>query len=141
VLLLVRVRLDVQVFAAHGTKPGAVGTAEDLRRQRQRERIARPRGEVEHVVADVRRAELLVGVVARRVVLARTDATLDDRVGEATLAGAVKPTDEVELENGACRGTCRTKLRLNVLGNREVALTAEFERRERDLLFVLVLLA
>src|SRR5918992_1182050 len=40
-LLLVLVGLDVQILAAHRTEPGAVGTAEDLLGQRERERVTR----------------------------------------------------------------------------------------------------
>ena len=36
------VRLDVQVFAAHGAEPLAVGPAEDLLGQREGNRVARP---------------------------------------------------------------------------------------------------
>jgi hypothetical protein len=39
VLLLVRVRLVVEVFSADGTQACAVGTAEDLVRESQRERV------------------------------------------------------------------------------------------------------
>ena len=46
--LLVRVRLVVQVLAALGAEAGAVGAAEDLVRQRERDRVARPLRDVEH---------------------------------------------------------------------------------------------
>ena len=49
-LLLVRVRLVVQVLAADRAEAGAVRVVEDLLRQVERERVARPAGEVELVV-------------------------------------------------------------------------------------------
>src|SRR4051812_19615989 len=70
ILLAVRVRLHVQILAALRAEAGAVGPAEDLRRQREQERVAGPGREVEPVVDEVRRRQL-VGVGARRLVLAQ----------------------------------------------------------------------
>src|SRR4051794_35180302 len=66
VLLLVRVRLVVQVLSADAAETGALGHAEDLLRQRERDRVPRPGGEVEHVPVHVLRPHL---VVLRRLVL------------------------------------------------------------------------
>ena len=64
--LVVRVRLLVQILAAHRAQAGAVGAVQDLLRQLERERVARPGREVERVVRDVRRLELLVAARVRR---------------------------------------------------------------------------
>ena len=107
VVLLVLVRLLVQVLAAHRAEARAVGVVEDLGRQVEDERVARPAGEVELVVRDVLRAQFLVRVGARRVVLTGGDAVVDRRVAEAALARAVQPADERQLEEragGSLRG-------------------------------------
>ena len=54
-LVGVLVRLGVEVLAADGTETGAVGPAEDLVGQRERDRVVRPGGEVELVVGEVLR--------------------------------------------------------------------------------------
>ena len=64
--LAVVVRLVVQVLAADRAEAGAVGLAEDLVRQLERDRVARPGREVELVVLEVDRAQLLVVARARR---------------------------------------------------------------------------
>ena len=61
------VRLVVQVLAADRAETGAVGAAEDLVRQLERERVARPGGEVELVVLDVGRPQLFVLGIVRVV--------------------------------------------------------------------------
>jgi hypothetical protein len=65
------VRRAVQVLAAHGAEAGAVLAADDLRRQGQRERVARPGAHVEVALVEVGRAELLAA--ARLVDLAGVD--------------------------------------------------------------------
>src|SRR5438105_1716569 len=50
--LVVRVRLHVQILAALRAEARAVGSAEDLVRQRERNRVARPGREVDGLVAD-----------------------------------------------------------------------------------------
>src|SRR5207245_5439304 len=91
--LLVLVRLDVQILAADGAEPGAVGAAQDLVRQRERDRVAGPRREVERLVADVGRAQLLVPGL-RRVVLAPLDRELEHRIREAAEPTPVQPDSE-----------------------------------------------
>src|SRR4051812_16647725 len=59
-LLVVDVRLDVEVAPALRAQPRAVGLVENLLRQRQHEAVARPRREVEALVGEVRRLQLLV---------------------------------------------------------------------------------
>jgi len=56
------VRLLVQILAAHRAQARAIGAVQDLLRQLERERVARPRREIEGIVRDVRRLKLLVAV-------------------------------------------------------------------------------
>src|SRR5437660_11920711 len=53
------VACQIEVLAAHAAKPSAVGPAQQLRRERQRERVTRPRMYVELVARDVRGAQLV----------------------------------------------------------------------------------
>ena len=93
--LVVRVRLVVQILAADRAEAGAVGRVEDLVGQREGERVARPGGEVERVVGDVGRAQLLVVAGIRRLVLARVDRTARATVSrEAAEARPVQPRAE-----------------------------------------------
>src|SRR5437764_14344051 len=71
-LVLVDVRIDVQVAPADGAEARAVGTAEDLVRELEDERVSRPVGEIELILREIRRPEL-VGVGTRRLVLTRCD--------------------------------------------------------------------
>ena len=48
---------------------------------------------------------------------------------------------EAQLEDGAALGTADDELGLHFLGHGQIALTAERDRLERDLLLVAVLLA
>ena len=97
------VRLGIEVLAADGTEPCAVGTTEDLVGQRERDRVACPRGEVEPVVLEVLRP-LVVALGLRRLVLAQTELQRELGVFEAAEARAVQRDVERELEDGAARG-------------------------------------
>ena len=68
-LLHVLVRLGVEVLAADRAEPGAVGAAEDLIGQRERDCVASPGGEVQPVVLEVLRP-LVFALGLRRLVLA-----------------------------------------------------------------------
>src|SRR5437667_11176921 len=103
-VVVMPVRLDVQVAAAHGTEAGAVGAAEDLVRERERDRVARPGREVETVGLEVWRPQLLGLAGIRRLVLAGGDRDVEDGVGEAPIAGAVEPSVEAQLEDGSGAG-------------------------------------
>src|SRR4051794_27970397 len=74
---VVLVRLEVEVAAADRAEPRAVGAAEDLLRQGEDERVARPRAEVEALVREVRGLQLLVALGVRRLVLREVE-VLDD---------------------------------------------------------------
>src|SRR5262249_16938221 len=80
---LVGVRLAVQIASADGAEPGAVRAAEDLVGQREDEPVAGPRGEVEPVLGHVRSRQLLDPARALRLVLAKSEILLEDRVAEA----------------------------------------------------------
>src|SRR5215210_275422 len=139
--VVVRMPLDVQVLAADGTEARAVGAAEDLRRQSEHERVARPGGEVKPVVVEVRRPQLVRTAGARRLILARRDLLLDDGLLQATKTGTVEPPDEAQLEDGAGARAGDGDLRRDLVGNREVALPGEPNRLELDLLLAPMLLA
>ena len=83
IALEVLVRLDVQVLAAHRAETGAVRTAEDLVRELERDRVTRPGAELEPVVRDVLRVELVRGRRVWIVELARGHLALDLRESEA----------------------------------------------------------
>ena len=97
------VRLAVEVLAADGAEPGAVRLAEDLVGQREHHRVAPPPREIELVVCDVGRLELLVSVRILGLILASVDGLVERRVLEAAVAGAVKLRGETEAEDGAVR--------------------------------------
>ena len=137
--LAVLVRLVVQVLAADPAEAGAVGLAEDLVRQLERDGVARPRREVELVVVDVDRAQLLVVAGLVRLVLARRDGHVEHGVLEAAEARAVQPRVEAQLEDGPGRGARDRQLGRHRARHRQVALAAELERLELDLLLAAVL--
>src|SRR5688500_22568 len=63
-LLVVLVRLEVEIAAADGAQSGALVATEDLLGQCEREGVARPGGEIDLIIVDVRRAQLFVGLRA-----------------------------------------------------------------------------
>src|SRR5262249_22646879 len=139
-LVLVRVRLLVQVLATGRAEAGAVGAAEDLVRQRERDRVTRPAGQVEAVVDEGRRPQLVRPVRIRRLVLARRDRQLEDRVAEAAVTRPVQAGGEAELEDGAGARLGERELSRNRAGHRQVALAAKLERLQLQLDLVAVLL-
>ena len=72
-----------------GQRPAQSEPAEDLLRQPEHDRVASPGGEVELLVVEVRARKLLV-VRVGRLVLARRDRHVQDRVLEAAEAGPVQ---------------------------------------------------
>ena len=66
---------------------------------------------------------------------------VDDGVGEAPVAGAVQPRLEAQLEDGAALGPADDELGLHLLRDGQVALAAELDRLEGDLLLVSMLFA
>ncbi len=79
-LALVRVlRVEVEVLAALGAEAGAVGSADELRRQGQRERVVGPLGDVDDLVGvDVRAVQLLFLVPGWSTSRASTLKLVDD---------------------------------------------------------------
>lgn len=127
------VRLAVEIAAAHGAETGAIGPAEDLVGQLERDRVARPGGEVEAVVLDVRRRQLVRLARARGLVLAALNVHRKSRVAQAAEAGAEEPHVELELEHEARPGLRQRQARLGVFRHRHVTLASELERLELDL--------
>src|SRR5919204_1584531 len=138
--LVVRVRFAIQVLPAHRAQPGAIRPAEDLVRDRKAESVARPRGEIELVVHDVLRLQLLGLTGTGLLVLARLDRQLNHRLVETPEAGAVEPRREAQLEDGT-RARFRDHERGgNLLRHGDVALARELERFQVELDLVAVLL-
>jgi hypothetical protein len=135
-----RVWFAVQVAAAHGAEAGAVRTAEDLVRQGQDQRVPRPGGHVEPTVDEVWRGQL-VGVGARRLVLTEGEGLLEHSVAETPHARPVQANRQPELEHPPGRRARDSQLGRNLLGNRDVALAAELDRRDRNVDRLPVLLA
>jgi hypothetical protein len=132
--LVVLVRLPVQVAPADRAETGALGPAQDLLREREDERVARPCRQVEHVVREVRRPQLLRIAGTRRLVLPSLDRHVECSVCETPHAGPMEPYREVQPEDRAGARTGYGKLRLDVVRNGKVTLPAEFERGKLDLL-------
>jgi hypothetical protein len=65
-------RLRVEVLAADRAETGTVGTAEDLVRQRERDGIVRPGGQVEAIVVEVL-GSLVVALGLRRLVFTQPE--------------------------------------------------------------------
>ena len=124
-----------------GTEACAVGAAEDLLRQRQGDRVARPAVDVELVVGEVRRPQLVAAFGIRRLVLARVDVEVDDGVRETAVARPVQPRVEMELEDRAGGRASDDELRRNGVRNGQIALAAVFEGAELELDLVAKLLA
>src|SRR4030095_451368 len=93
------------------------------------------------VVRDVRRAQLIRLAGARRLVLTHMDREIEDSILEAAIARSVQPNGETQLERRTARPAVDDELGADVFGHRQIALPTQLEWRERDLLFVPVLLA
>jgi len=126
------VRLVVQVLAADRAEARTVGAAEDLLRQRERDRIPRPRPDLELLVDDVLRAEALVRVPGGIVELADGDGNFQLRMTEAAHAGTGHANVEPKAEDRRPRGLGDLELRRHRVGARLVALPAEAKRLELD---------
>ena len=135
------VRLDVEVFAADGTEACAIGTAEDLLRQREGDRVACPPVDVELVVDEVRRPQLVTSFGIRRLVLPGVDVEIDDGVRETAVARPVQARVEMELEDRAGARARDDELGRNGVRDGQIALTAIFESTQLELDLVAKLLA
>src|SRR5918995_3172048 len=117
--------LVVEVRAAQRAQPAAVFAAQDLHRQRQHERVARPGAEVEHALAQVGRAEGLSP--ARLIDLARVHVHHVARVLEAAHARAGQLRVETQAQRVAGRRVVDVQQRLDELARQLIALPAEVE--------------
>src|SRR3954469_3442880 len=134
-------RLLVQILAADRAEARAVGRVEDLAGKRQRERVARPRGEIDGFVDDIGRDELLVARGVRGVVLARVDRLVDRRVRETPEARAVQARAKRKLVDVPGRRLGDRELRGHAVRHGQVLLPAQHERLELYLDGVAELLA
>src|SRR5438034_5168412 len=134
------VRVLVQVLPAHRAQPGAVVAAEDLVRERKGNRVPGPRRQVEVVIRQVGRSELLFALGVVRLVLARGDRHLQHRIAEAAVAGTVQAGRETEVQDRAGARLRDRELGGHLVGHGEIALAAELERLELELDLVAILL-
>jgi hypothetical protein len=130
--LLVLVRLDVQILAADGAEPLAVGRVEDLVGKRERDRVARPGRQLDLVVDDVLAAQLGASGRVGVVVLARVDTHVDHRVLEAAHARPVQSDGEAQPEHEPARRLRDRQLGRRRLRHGQVALAAQVEGLELD---------
>ena len=124
--------LDVQVLAAHGAQPGAVRPAEDLIRQLESDRVARPGAQMELVVDHVVRAELVRCRCVRVVELTRDDVSLDLREPEAPHARAAQVHAKPEVEQRRAGRVRDLDVDGDTWRRRLVALAAEHEGLDLD---------
>jgi hypothetical protein len=128
----VLVRLEIQVLPADRTEPGAIGLAQDLFGQLERDRISCPGAQIEAVVDHVVRSPLVPRPGLWIVELTEGDAKLDLRVSETTHARTGEPDDEREPEDRPARDLRSFELDGNRMRNRLVPLATEQERFEVD---------
>ena len=128
----VLVRLYVQILAAVRAEACAVGAAQDLLRQRERDRISRPRADLELLVDDVLRAEALVWMPGRIVELAGGDGELQLSMTEAAHAGTGHAHVEPKGEHRGSRGLGDLELGRHRGRAGLVPLPAEAKRLDLD---------
>ncbi len=120
-------------FAAHcGQSPAQSGAAEHLHGHAQRERVARPRGEIEDLILDVGAGELLPA--PRSVDLARVDLDRRRRRREAAHARSRERRGEAQSQRVPVADHPRDfELHRDARRLGGVVLAAELERLDRDL--------
>jgi hypothetical protein len=128
----VLVRLEVQVLPADRTEPGAVGLAENLLGQLERDRVSCPGAEIEVVVDYVVGSPLVSGPGLGIVELTYGEAKLDFRVSETAHARSGERHDEREPEDRPPRDLGGLELDGNGMRHWLVALATEHERIEID---------
>src|SRR4029079_2085205 len=101
---------------------------ENLVRQLERDRVARPGREVELVVLEVDRAQLLVVSGASGLFLARGDGYVEHGILEAAEAWAVEAGVEAQLEDRAGGGAGDGQLGRHSARHRQGGAAAELER-------------
>ena len=131
----------IQVRTAPRAQPGAVDAAEDLVGKIKNEAVPSPGGEVELVVLDVRRPELVGVPGIRGVVFAGLYRQLESGVRETPHAGTHEPGSERELEQSPGREPRDGDVHCRRLGQGNVALAGQLEWLELDLEEVAKLLA
>src|SRR5688500_15960676 len=134
------VRFDVQVLPAGRAEPRAVGPAENLVGDGERELVARPGADVELALHDVLRLQLGVSRPVDRLVLLRLDLDVEARGCEAANARPVETRPEAEPEDVAGRRPLDDELGGRDARGRLVQLAPEAQRLERQLERLTVLL-
>jgi DNA-binding transcriptional LysR family regulator len=128
----VLVRLDVQVLATVRAEPGAIVAAQDLLRHGERDNVARPVADLQLVVGDVVRAEIVGGRRVGVMELARTRVDLELREPEAAHARPDEVCVQPEVEHGRARGPRDLHVDGDGLGVELIALAPEEERLRLD---------
>ena len=131
----------VQVGTAARAEPGAVVATEDLVGKIKDEAVPSPGGEVELVILDIRRHELVGVARIRGVVLPCLNRQLESGIGETPHAGTHQPGPERELEESPGREPRDGDLHLRCLRQGDVALAGQLQRLELDFAAVAKLLA
>ena len=124
--------LVVQVLAADRAEAGAVGTAEDLLRNLERDGIAHPRSDTKLTLDHVVGAEIVTGSRVRVVELTGEDVRIDSRRPEAAHAGADEACPYAEVDHRRGAGLGHLELGHDACGVRLVPLTPEKERLQLD---------
>lgn len=126
------VRLHVQVFPTHGAETGALGRAEDLLRQRESDRVAHPRADIEGVVRDVVGAKAVGRIRTAVVELAGRDVGVDLCMPETAHARPGEARAKAQVEDRRARRLRDRDRDRNGGGEDLVALAGEDERLELD---------
>ncbi len=131
----------IQIRTAPRAQPGAVDATEDLVGKVKDEAVASPGGEIELVILDVRRPELVGVPRIRGVVFAGLHRQLESGIRETPHAGTHKPGSERELEEPPGREPRDGDVHRRRFWQGDVALAGQLERLELDLEKVAKLLA
>jgi DNA-binding transcriptional LysR family regulator len=131
------VRLDVQILAAHRAETGTVRTAEDLVRELERDRVARPGAQEEPVVRHVVRMELVRSGRVGIVELARDHLALDLGEAQAAHASAAQVHAKPQVEERRAGRLRDLEFHRDRRGRGLVALPAEHEGLDLDVVRLL----
>src|SRR5439155_20998494 len=96
--------------------------------------------EVERLLWEVGRPQLVAAFRIRCLVFASVDGNLDNRVRQAAVTGAVQARCKPQPKDRARARARDDELRRHGVGHRQVSLAAVLERRELELYLVPVLL-
>lgn len=128
----VLVGLDVQVFPADRAQAGAVGAAENLLGNLERDRVPRPGSDLKLILGDVVRTQLVPRSRIRVVELARRDVCAKLGTTEAAHAGTDQARSEAQVDHRRASGLRELEIDADRCRAHLVALPAEQEGLELD---------